>query len=348
YNKYGPTEATISSIQYRYPADAELEVVPIGKPIANTQVYIVGADGNRVPAGIPGEIYIGGAGVARGYLNNLTLTAEKFSANPFSTKPGERIYKTGDTGRFRADGTIEFVGRIDDQVKIRGHRIELSEIETVLGAHEAIDQCVVIAQEDQTAERRLLAYVVVNKAIANGAIRQYLASKLPEYMLPSLFVQMASLPLTANGKVDKKALVTLRLERASLPDVYAAPVSPMERQIETIWAELLQLDKVGRDDNFFELGGNSLLAISAVAGLKRKFGYTVPITKLYQQPTIKALAAFLGTGNVSQSMTLKRKEKAATQDIAVIGMAGRFPGADSIEALWTLLKEGKETTHFFT
>ncbi|KAA9353449.1 polyketide synthase [Larkinella humicola] len=348
YNKYGPTEATISSLQYPYSAEAELEVVPIGKPIANTEIYIVGADGNRVPAGIPGEIYIGGAGVARGYLNNRTLTAEKFVANPFSTKPGERVYKTGDTGKYRADGTIEFVGRIDDQVKIRGHRIELSEIEIVLGAHEAIDQCVVMAQDDRTTDRRLVAYVVVNRQIANGAIRQYLAGKLPEYMLPSLFVQMAALPLTANGKVDKKALGTPRLERALLSDVYTAPVSPIERQIETVWAELLQLDKVGRDDNFFELGGNSLLAISAVAGLKRRFGYSVPITKLYQQPTIKGLAAFLGTGNESQSMTPKRKEKAVTQDIAVIGMAGRFPGADSIEALWTLLKEGKETTHFFT
>jgi amino acid adenylation domain-containing protein len=348
YNKYGPTEATISSIQFPYPAEAEFEVVPIGKPIANTQIYIVGADGNRVPAGIPGEIYIGGAGVARGYLNNRTLTAEKFVANPFSSKPGERVYKTGDTGKYRADGTIEFLGRIDDQVKIRGHRIELREIETVLGAHEAIEQCAVITQEDQTTDRRLVAYVVVNKAIANGVIRQDLARKLPEYMLPSLFVQMASLPLTANGKVDKKALAKPRLERASFPDVYTAPASPMERQIETVWAELLQLDKVGRDDNFFELGGNSLLAISAVAGLKRRFGYTVPITILYQQPTIKGLAAFLGTENDGQRKTLKRKEKAATQDIAVIGMAGRFPGADSIEALWTLLKEGRETTRFFT
>lgn len=348
YNKYGPTEATISSIQYPYPAEAELEVVPIGKPIANTEVYIVGADGNRVPAGIPGEIYIGGAGVARGYLNHRTLTAEKFIANPFGTKPGERVYKTGDTGKYRADGTIEFVGRIDDQVKIRGHRIELSEIETVLGAHEAIDQCVVLVQDDRTTDRRLVAYVVVNSELTNGAIRQYLAGKLPEYMLPSLFIQMAALPLTANGKVDKKALGTPRLERASLSDVYTAPVSPMERQIETVWAELLQLDKVGRDDNFFELGGNSLLAISAVAGLKRRFGYSVPITKLYQQPTIRGLATFLGTENDGQRKIPKRKEKAATQDVAVIGMAGRFPGADSIEALWTLLKEGKETTHFFT
>ncbi|RRB04983.1 amino acid adenylation domain-containing protein [Larkinella rosea] len=349
YNKYGPTEATISSIQYRYSSVGHPErAVPIGTPIANTEIYILDETGNKVAAETAGEIYIGGAGVARGYLNNPQLTAEKFIANPFGNTPGDRLYKTGDTAKWLADGTIEYIGRIDDQVKIRGHRIELSEIETVLGGHEAIDQCVVISQPDRNTGQRLVAYVVVNRAIDNAVIKAYLAGKLPEYMLPSLVVQIAAFPLTFNGKIDKKALPKPEGVRPVLSSLYIAPVSPIEQTIETIWAEILQVDKVGVEDNFFELGGNSLLAISAVTLLKKRFGYTLPITKLYQQPTIKALAVFLAAEKNRKAKQVKIKEATDTQDIAVIGMAGRFPGADSIDALWTILKTGQETTHFFT
>nr|WP_229321281.1 polyketide synthase [Larkinella knui] len=347
YNKYGPTEATISSIQYRYPAGTKSEdVVPIGKPIANTSVYIVDENGNPVPTGTAGEICIGGAGVGRGYLNNAPLTTEKFTTNPYRKQPGDRLYKTGDFGKYRADGLIEFIGRMDDQVKIRGHRIELSEIEVVLANHEAVEQCVVVSQDDHTTGKRLIGYIVVKKDIDTILIKNYLAEKLPEYMLPSRLVQVSALPLTANGKIDKKALLKPKAERPPLSTIYSPAASRIEMNIETVWAELLQVDQVGTDDNFFELGGNSLLAISAVTILKRRFGYTIPITKLYQQPTIKGIAAFLG--KETKPDALKRKTILNTQDIAVIGMAGRFPGADSIEALWDILKEGKETTHFFT
>ncbi|GAB3930930.1 polyketide synthase [Larkinella terrae] len=349
YNKYGPTEATISSIQYRYSTDINPEVpVPIGKPIANTQIYILDETGNPVPDGMSGEIYIGGAGVARGYLNNPVLTSEKFIDNPFGDKIGQKLYKTGDIGKYLPDGNIEFIGRLDDQVKIRGHRIELSEIETVLGNYESVNQCVVVAQNDRNAGQRLVAYVVVNEKIDNAFIKNYLAHKLPEYMLPSLIVQMTALPLTFNGKIDKKALPKPVGIRSSLSGLYLAPVSQLEKNIETVWAEILQMDKVSLDDNFFELGGNSLLAISVVTTLKNRFGYTIPITKLYQQPSIQGLAAFLGTKKENSALPVKAKQSAEAQDIAVIGMAGRFPGADTIDALWDILKTGKETTHFFT
>lgn len=349
YNKYGPTEATISSIQYRYSEqDGSNLSVPIGKPITNTQIYLVDENGAQVPSGIAGEIWIGGAGVARGYLNKEQLTAEKFIANPFSKIPGNRLYKTGDTGKLLANGNIEFIGRIDDQVKIRGHRIELSEIESVLGLHEFVDQCVVVPQGDPNTGLRLVAYVVVRKPVDNAVLKHFLASQLPEYMLPSLLVQVSELPLTANGKVDKKALVKPQIERQSLSTLYVRPGSQTERNIESVWAELLQLDRVGIDDNFFELGGNSLLAISTVTLLKRRFGYTVPITRFYQKPTIKNIAAYLRADLANGRKTQKRKTAVGTQDIAVIGMAGRFPGADSIDALWNLLKNGQETTHFFT
>ncbi|MFC5412532.1 amino acid adenylation domain-containing protein [Larkinella bovis] len=347
YNKYGPTETTISSIQYRVTADLNPDVpVPIGTPIANTQVYILNEKGKPVPTGIAGEICIGGAGVARGYLHNEPLTLEKFMADPCSTIPGSRLYKTGDSGKYRADGTIEFIGRLDDQVKIRGHRVELSEVEVVLGSHEAVDQCVVVAQDDRNTGLRLVAYVVTRKEIDTALIRNYLSDKLPEYMLPSLLVQLAALPVTANGKVDKKALVKPDVKRGSLSKLYVAPRSQTEKNIETVWAELLQLDKVGIEDNFFELGGNSLLAISTVTLLKRRFGYAIPVTKLYQQPTINGLAAWLGRD--PKPKTARTKDAVETPAIAVVGMAGRFPGADSIPALWELLKNGRETTHFFT
>ncbi|GAB3264619.1 hypothetical protein GCM10027347_31790 [Larkinella harenae] len=349
YNKYGPTEATISAVQYRYSKElAPEQPVPIGKPIGNAQVYIVDENGSQTPTGITGEICIGGVGVARGYLNNPQLTAEKFMANPFSKLPGDRLYKTGDSGKYLADGNIEFIGRLDNQVKIRGHRIELSEIETVLETHPLVRQGVVLAQDDQNAGQRLIAYVVVDKEVDQAVLKGYLAARLPEYMLPSLLVQLPELPLTANGKIDRQALVKPEIERSSLSTLYLAPTSQTERNIAGVWAELLQLDKVGAEDNFFELGGNSLLAISAITILKRRFGYTISITQLYQQPTVKRLAAFLGTENQTVRKPLKVKEGIGNQEIAVIGMAGRFPGADSIDAFWNILKNGRETTHFFT
>ncbi|HEX8619605.1 MAG TPA: amino acid adenylation domain-containing protein, partial [Thermoanaerobaculia bacterium] len=294
-NNYGPTECTVvaTSGELR-PADA---VLHIGRPVANTRIYILDAHRQPVPVGVTGEIYIGGAGVARGYLNRAELTAERFVDDPFSGEAGARMYRTGDLGRWLADGTIDYRGRIDTQVKIRGLRIELGEIEARLQQHPAIQDCAVIAQGD--GDKRLLAFYRAKESteLPHDELRAFLAQTLPEYMLPAAFVSLAAIPLNANGKVDRRALSQVNVTMPAGGN-YVAPRNAAERQLTAIWSEVLGRgeESIGVEDDFFELGGHSLSAVQLMAKTNRQFGQALPLAVLFSAPTIAALAAVLTEG----------------------------------------------------
>ena len=290
WNLYGPTETTVWSTTARVKANKR--PVPIGRPIANTRLFILDSHLHPVPIGVPGELCVGGDGVARGYRNRPDLTAERFILNPFSDPPEARLYRTGDLARYLPDGNIEFYCRIDNQVKIRGYRIELGEVESVLAQHPAIQQAVVIAREDTPGDRRLVAYCVAT-ADSNPLphdLRSYLKHKLPDYMIPSTFVLLDSLPLAPNGKLDRKALPAPDHGRPELDDGFAAPKTPLEETLANIWAEFLKLDKVGIHDNFFHLGGHSLLATQVVSHIRDSFQLDLPLRTLFEAPTIQGIA----------------------------------------------------------
>jgi amino acid adenylation domain-containing protein len=288
-NNYGPTENTV--VATNCIVSQNDKVLPIGKPISNTQIHILSSDGELSPIGVPGEIYIGGASLARGYLNRPDLTAEKFNADPFSKEPGARVYKTGDLGRWLPDGNIEYMGRIDDQVKIRGFRIELGEIESVLNQHSGIQQAVVLAKEDKQGTKRLAGYVVAEGEFDKQAIQAYLSTKLPDYMVPALWVELESIPLTPNGKIDRKALPDPDLQ--SIITEYVAPRNATEQALANIWQELLGLERIGIHDNFFELGGHSLLAMRVVSYIERELSVSIPIQMLFQFTSISDLSKYL-------------------------------------------------------
>lgn len=291
-NGYGPTENTTFSCCYTIPPHAAPgRAVPIGRPIANTQAYILDAYCHPVPIGVSGELYLGGAGLARGYHNRPELTAEKFIPHPFSPDPDARLYKTGDLACYLADGNIEFLGRTDHQVKIRGFRIELGEIEAVLGTHPSIKEAVVIAREDTPGDKRLVAYLAASPAPSSQELRNYLMARLPEYMLPAIFVMLDALPLTPNGKLDRKALPAPGATQAG--SGYTAPRDNLELQLSKIWERLLRVPAVGIHDNFFELGGHSLLAVRLVAQIEKIWGKNVPLATLFQAPAIDRLADIL-------------------------------------------------------
>jgi amino acid adenylation domain-containing protein len=292
FNEYGPTEGTVWSTVYDCRFQGLVTSVPIGRPIANTQIYILDDHQRPVPAGIAGELHIGGDGVARGYLDYSELTAEKFIPDPFSEKPGVRLYKTGDLGRYLPDGNIEFLGRIDNQVKIRGFRIELGEIESVLRQHPMVGEVVVLAREDNPGEKRLAAYVVAapDSTPSANELRSVLQEKLPDYMVPSVFMFLDSLPLTPNGKVDRKALPAPDQSRPELAETYTAPRTRVEQLLAQIWSDVLKLDKVGIHDNFFELGGHSLLATQVMSRIRDAFQMDIPLRTLFDKPTVEELA----------------------------------------------------------
>lgn len=294
-NAYGPTEATVTATVYDIVPGARdnstHERVPIGRPLANRAIYILDQHGNPVPVGVQGDLHIGGTGLARGYLNQSDLTAEKFILDPFSTEPGSRIYKTGDLARYRPDGNIEFLGRADQQVKIRGVRIELGEIEAVLGRHPAVREAVVLAREDTPAEKRLVAYVVADEP--TDGLRNFLKDRLPESMMPAAIVLLKALPMTPNGKVDRQALPAPNQSRSALEKTFVAPRDDLERQLALIWQEVLGVQPVGVTDNFFELGGHSLLAIRLFAFIESRLGTKLPLTTVFQGATVEALARIL-------------------------------------------------------
>jgi amino acid adenylation domain-containing protein len=291
WNMYGPTETTIWSATHRVESGGG--VIPVGRPINNTQIYILGPYFNPVPVGVPGELYIGGIGLARGYKNHPELVAEKFVPNPFSDEPGARLYKTGDRARYLSDGTIEFLGRMDNQVKIRGFRSELGEIEAVLSQNPAVRDAVVIAREDTPGDKRLVAYVVSSQAQipATSDLREFLKESLPEYMVPSAFVMLDALPLTPNGKVDRHALPPPDQTRPELSEKFVAPATPRDITIAEIWATVLKLEKVGIHDNFFELGGHSLLATQVISQMSEAFQVDISLRALFENPTVAGMAA---------------------------------------------------------
>jgi acyl carrier protein len=262
----------------------------IGRPIANTHVYVLDENRALVPDGEEGELYIGGAGVARGYLNRPDLTAERFIPDPFSAKAGAHLYRTGDRALRRENGDIAYLGRIDDQIKIRGFRIEPAEIESALNRHPAIVSSVVVARGSDCADKRLTAYVVLSTTPAAGELREFLNSSLPEYMLPSLFVKIPALQLTNNGKVDRAALPEPTLENTIRDDDFAAPGSPIEKKLSDIVCTLLKLNEVSINDNFFLLGGHSLLGTQLIVKIRSAFGVDVALRTLFDAPTIGGLS----------------------------------------------------------
>jgi acyl carrier protein len=266
--------------------------MPIGKPIANDEIYILGRHMQPVPIGVAGELCIGGVGLAQGYLNQPQQTAERFVSHPFSADPEARLYRTGDLARFLPDGNIEFLGRIDTQVKIRGFRVEPAEVESVLKRHPALQQVAIVSYDDPSGEKRLAAYLVTRAKVQTEDLRSFLLQHLPEYMVPSAFVALEALPLTANGKLDLRALPVPE-QQASVHDGIA-PRSAEEEKLALIWQEVLRLDRVGVTDNFFELGGHSLLATQIISRVRNTFRIQMPLQVFLQHPTIAAMAEQIG------------------------------------------------------
>ena len=302
YNMYGPTETTIWSTTYH--VQKIDEQIPIGQPIANTQIHILGRKLEPVPIGVPGELYIGGAGVVRGYLNRPEQSAEKFIPNPFSEKLGERLYRTGDMARWLPDGNVAFLGRLDGQVKLRGYRIELGEIEAALSRHDAIAECVAVIREEVPGEKLLVAYVV-NRGLVptTGELHAFLRKQLPDYMLPAAFVVLPELPLTPNGKIDRKALPSPEQSRLVMTECFVAPRTPIEEMLAGIWAELLRVEVVGINDNFFELGGHSLLATQVLSRTSETLGVELPLSRIFESPTVRELAEHIEAANKGEYAT---------------------------------------------
>jgi amino acid adenylation domain-containing protein len=352
YNQYGPTETHVVT-QLKLDGDPlTWPALPsIGIPVNNTEIIILDENLQQLPIGETGELCVAGLSLANGYLNKPDLTAEKFINWQENENKTTRLYRTGDLARFMPDGNIEYLGRKDTQVKIRGNRVELGEIEVLLNQLDNIQQAIVIAREDAAGQKRLLAYLVSSTNQQNtAAVRKSLEQQLPDFMLPSAYVWIKELPKTSSGKVDRKALPNTGLERPDLAILYKAPSTRIEKNITAVWMTLLQLEKIGVDDDFFLLGGNSLLALKTVSALKQELNLDVPITKLYQYPTVSGLVSFLSGSDKSAIFLSKRKYKddSADHDIAIIGMAGRFPGANTIDEFWKLLSEGQETISFFS
>ena len=328
FNLYGPSEdTTYSTFSLIQPED---NIVSIGRPIANTQIYILDSHLKPLPIGIPGELYISGAGLARGYLNRPDLTDEKFIPNPFSNEPGSRLYKTGDLARYLPNGNIEYLGRIDNQVKIRGFRIELGEIEAALSQHPVVRETVVIARENSAGDKQLVAYLVPHQepAPTNSDLRHFLKAQLPDYMMPSAFVVLEALPLTPNGKVDRRALPQPEL-RPELEPTFVAPRTPIEEILANIWGCVLGIEQVGIDDNFFELGGHSLLATQVISRVRNTLAVELPLRSLFETPTVASLAQQVENSlNSGQSIPV--------QPLLPIPHSGNIPLSFAQARLWFL------------
>lgn len=308
WNLYGPTETTIYSGVMRVTEGAG--PVLIGPPIANTSFYVLDQFMNPVPIGIYGELYIGGAGLAHGYLNRPGLTAEKFVPNPFGSEPGARLYRTGDLVRYWEDGKLEFGGRLDHQVKVRGFRIELGEVEAALLAHEWVRAAVVVAREERPGEQRLVAFLVGDTygMPTPSEWRSFLVQYLPEYMIPSLFVSLKALPLLPNGKVNRRALPVPDSSRPELRQAFAAPEDPMQARLVEMWQNVLKVDQVGIHDNFFELGGDSILATRLASRVRRHFGVEFPLRELFWRPTVFELCEVIDELLVEELENLSEEE----------------------------------------
>jgi amino acid adenylation domain-containing protein len=302
WNMYGPTETTVWSAVHQITSTTG--PVFVGRPIANTELYVLDSEMQPVPIGVPGELYIGGDGLARGYRNRPELTAEKFVPHSFRRQAEARLYNTGDLARYRADGNVELLGRRDDQVKIRGFRVELGEIEAALGEHPAVQTTAVVLRDDEPGEPRLVAYAVLQPGSLAHAeeLRSFLKSKLPDYMLPARFEFLTSLPVSPSGKVDRRALPAPGSARLESEASYVAPRTEQEKKLAAIWAEVLHLDRVSIHDNFFDLGGHSLLAVKVVARVEKALGQKLPVISIFQLPTISELAPLLVTPGSPQEV----------------------------------------------
>jgi amino acid adenylation domain-containing protein len=322
-NEYGPTETVVGCCVYEMPqGDTKAGPVPIGRPIANTNIYLLDEKLRPVATGVSGELYIGGDGLARGYLAQPEITAERFIPHPFSENSGERIYRTGDMARYRENGEIEYLGRVDHQVKVRGFRVELGEIEAVLRQYPQINDVVVMAREEVLGDRRIVAYLVSSEEdLSLNDIRRFLSVKLPEYMMPSSLVTLSALPLTPNGKVDREALPAPGLGRAGMEEAYVAPRTVLEEAVARIWAETIGIELLGVHDNFFELGGHSLLATQVISRIREEFEVELPVRTMFEGMTVAEMAAVI----LSREMHPGQSEKIAQTMKAVEEMTeGEF------------------------
>ncbi|RKW44866.1 MAG: amino acid adenylation domain-containing protein, partial [Lautropia sp.] len=362
-NAYGPTEGTVCATMYHVPPDwmpASGQGVPIGGPVANARIYILDEQKQPVPMGVTGEIYIGGDGVARGYLNREELTAERFVRDPFSDDPAARMYRSGDLGRWRADGTIEYQGRNDFQVKIRGFRIELGEIEARLAGLPAVREVLVVARgeagqtgqgrEDAasvpgaTGDKRLVAYWVARQGLPEAEVptaevlRNHLKAELPPYMVPSAFVKLDEMPLTPNGKVDRKALPAPDAE-ALVTHAYEAPQGLVEEVLAGIWQELLGVERVGRHDNFFDLGGHSLLILQLLVNVQKRLGREIDLQTFYRVPSVAAMAGLIqvGAGPDDSNSTWEQMQRDAVLDP---GLVAEAPPVVEVDAVRQVLLTG--------
>ncbi|WP_245747242.1 polyketide synthase [Frateuria terrea] len=352
-NGYGPTECTTFSATYPIPRElpAELRSIPIGRPIADTTLHVLNARGEPVPVGVIGELYIGGLGLARGYLGRPELAAERFVADPAGGAE-ERLYRTGDLVRWLPEGVVEFVGRADGQVKVRGYRIETGEIEAALQKIPGVRACAVLAREDRPGQKRLVAYYVADDpAPAAPQLRAELARHLPEFMVPVGYLRLEAMPVTANGKLDRRALPMPDRRRPELAYPYSAPMGATERAVCDLFATLLGLDQVGREDNFFELGGHSLLAMQLVARIHAELSPLPTIAGFFGGPTPAAVAASIegdaGPAVAAERLARRCDPADAHEPVAIIAMAGRFPGAGDVESFWCNLCEGRDSIRFF-
>jgi amino acid adenylation domain-containing protein len=340
-NLYGPTETSIDASSWCCERDSQLDFVPIGRPLGNIQIYLLDSYLKPVPTYAPGELFIGGVGLARGYHQRPELTAERFVPHPFSTRPGARLYRTGDLARYLPDGTIQFLGRIDHQVKVRGFRIELGEIETALTQHPGVREVVVVAREDRPGDKNLVAYVVASGDArpASVELRDFLKQHLPEYMVPANFVLLDTMPLTPNGKLDRAALPS----PASINDQkkdFIAPRTAIEEQLARLWSELLNVERVSIDDNFFELGGHSLLATQLVSRLRESLQVELPLRSLFETPTIVSLAESIESRRgTMQTMQLQPPVKRALR-------VGDLPLSFAQQRLWFLHQLEPENTAY--
>ncbi len=351
-NLYGPSEDTTYSTMAQLPPGG-VGAVPIGRALAGGRACVLGAGMVPAPFGAVGELYLAGDGLARGYLARPGLTAERFVPDPWSAEAGGRLYRTGDLVRLRGDGELLFLGRADHQVKVRGFRIELGEIEVALEEHPEVAEAAVLALEERPGEARIVAYVVPPEmpGPSTSQLRAHLAPRLPAAMVPAVFVSLEALPLTPNGKLDRAALPAPEGERPELADAYAAPRTEIEQVIAGVWRELLGLDRVGLSDNFFELGGHSMLMVRLRERLRETLERDVAVVDLFRFPTVATLAEFLRPGQARPEAAPERRRRRRAEPgsgVAIVGLAGRFPAAPDVDALWRNLRAGVEAVTFLS
>jgi acyl carrier protein len=349
WNVYGPTETTVwSSVHQVASEDPESgRPVPLGGPIANTEVYLLDRFERGLepmPDGVPGELYIGGEGLARGYFGRPDLTAERFVPDRFSNRPGTRVYRTGDLVRRRPrDGALEFLGRADFQVKIRGFRIELGEVETVLSTYPGIRDCVAVVREDRPGDRRLVAYLVSDDAPRPRELRAFLVQRLPEYMVPSDFVALERLPLTPSGKVDRRALPSLEPTRVDDEVAYVAPRTPAEEVLAGIWAEVLGVERVGVSDDFFNLGGHSLSAARVLSRVRNAFAIELPLSLMFDKRTLEGMASAVDEKMVSAPKASSEPRLSGLAEADLLAQATSLSDAELDALLRETLADGGQS-----